>query len=455
MSDDGTPRKAPTEDDDAEEEGNVSALLPMVDFGAPTPAHPRILIRHPNDNHDDEFDDDDDDDLDNDNDDNPTVLLQMETPSRPSLKKSTKYSSNGLLPSRQNLSYLSPQPPTPSSLSFLSRSRRQRVPSNNSSVTKNKSRRTSGTSNASASRRSSKIRPQGGLERGSILSWEAVLERSKELSDGDADELGMISTIALGSLGTMSPGFGTPMYQRLSFTSAATDRDRSVSSRRTSGAVRRSRTSQTTKENEVIVSADASDAGSTPGSARLQPPETPSPLGASTLGKKSPVGLTFTPLDPAPKYVRGRATKEQTAADKLKKQLDYQTAQLQAVQLQLENALQDLEIRNAAVASLEDTRAQFLKERLAFEAAKQEWAQKEAKWMSRQQAWTAREQRTKEANELKELLEMENGLKARWTAVDEEIQRETQRIAQGRELLSILLVDVELWMRKCGTDSSP
>lgn len=205
----------------------------------------------------------------------------------------------------------------------------------------------------------------------------------------------------------------------------------------------------------MIVSADASDAGSTPGSARLQPPETPSPLGASTLGKKSPVGLTFTPLDPAPKYVRGRATKEQTAADKLKKQLDYQTAQLQAVQLQLENALQDLEIRNAAVASLEDTRAQFLKERLAFEAAKQEWAQKEAKWMSRQQAWTAREQRTKEANELKELLEMENGLKARWTAVDEEIQRETQRIAQGRELLSILLVDVELWMRKCGTDSSP
>lgn len=452
---DGTPRKAATEEDDTEEEGNVSALLPMVDFGAPTPAHPRILIRRVNDNHDDEDDDEDDDDLDNDNDDNPTVLLQVETPCRPSLKKSSKQSSNGLPPARQNLSYLSPQPPTPGSLSFFPRSRRPRLPSNNSSTSKNKSRRTSATSNASASRRSSKIRPGGGVERGSILSWEAVLERSKEFSDADVDELGMISTIGLGSLGAMSPGFGTPMYQRLSFTSAATDRDRSVSSRRTSGAVRRSRTSQTTKENEVVVSANASDAGSAPGSARLQPPETPSPLGASTLSKKSPVGLTFTPLDPAPKFTRGRASKEQSAADKLKKQLDSQTAQLQAVQQQLETVMRDLEIRNATVTSLEETRAQFLKERLEFEAAKQQWAQKEATWVSRQQAWTKSQQRSKQVNDLKEVLEIENGIKARWTAISEEIEKETQRIARDRELLSILLADVELWMCKCETGLSP
>ncbi|KAG8911874.1 hypothetical protein FRC00_005681 [Tulasnella sp. 408] len=448
---DGTPRKA-AEEDDAEEEGNVSALLPMVDFGAPTPAHPRILIQRVNANHDDEDDDEDDDDLDNDNDDDPTVFLQMETPSRPSLKKPPKQSSNGL-PSRQNLSYLSPQPPTPGSLSFFSRSRRQRLPSNNSSASK--SRRTSAASNASASRRSSKIRPGGGMERGSILSWEAVLERSKEFSDADVDELGMISTIGLGGLGAMSPGFGTPMYNRLSFTTGATDRDRSVSSRRTSQAVRRSRTSQTTKENEVVVSANTSDAGSAPGSARLQPPETPSPLGASTLSKKSPIGLTFTPLDPAPKTTRGRTSKEQSAADKLKKQLDSQTAQLQAVQQQLEIVMRDLEIRNATVTSLEETRAQFLKERLEFEAAKQQWAQKEAAWVSRQQAWTKSQQRSQEVNDLKEVLEIENGIKSRWSAISEEIERETQRIARDRELLSILLADVELWMCKCETDLSP
>ncbi|KAG8903534.1 hypothetical protein FRC01_009168, partial [Tulasnella sp. 417] len=135
---DGTPRKAPTEEDDAEEEGDVSALLPMVNFGAPTPAHPRILLQRPNNAHDDDDDDEDDDDLDNDNDDDPTVFLQMETPSRPSLKKASKQSSNGLPPARQNLSYLSPQPPTPGS-SFFSRSRRPRLPSNNSSASKNKS----------------------------------------------------------------------------------------------------------------------------------------------------------------------------------------------------------------------------------------------------------------------------------------------------------------------------
>ncbi|KAG8987632.1 hypothetical protein FRB90_003236, partial [Tulasnella sp. 427] len=404
---DGTPRKAAT-DDDAEEEGDVSALLPMVNFGAPTPAHPRILIRHVNDTRDDD-DDDDDDDLDNDNDDDPTVLLQMETPSRSRVKGNPKNALNGLPPARQNLSYLSPQPPTPGSTGFFSRSRRPRVPSNNASASKNRSRRTSLVSTASASRRTSKIRPAGPMERGSVLSWEAVIERSKEFADADFEELGMISTIGLGGLGAMSPGFGTPMYQRLSFTSATTDRDRSVSSRRTSGAIRKSRTS---KENEVVISANASEAGSTPGSARLQPPETPSPLGASTSSKKSPVGLKFTPLDPVPKFTRGRAAKEQNAADKLKKQLDSQTAQLNAVQRELENVIRDLEVRNATITSLEETRTQFLKERLAFEAAKQEWTAKEAAWMASQQAWVDDQQRNKEMNELKELLQMENSIKA-------------------------------------------
>lgn len=421
-----------------DEEGNVSALLPVVSFDAPTPSHPRISFTRAYSGHP-EDDDDDDEDIDEGHDDDPTVQLQMQTPSRPPQRKprGRQIESLGLPPTRQNMSYLSPTLPTSGGFSFFnperprptSASRSRKVSATSSSAAKNRSRRTS-----------QYRRP--GADRGSLMTWDAIVERSKEFSDGDIDELGMISGIALPGLGAMSPGFGTPAY-RLSF---GTDRD---GSRSRPSSMRGG--SKINSPSGASFKIQGSEAGSEAGSTFLHPPETPSPSGQvhpSSSGRRGP------PLPISPTSTVGNGTghkkakvTKQPGLDGLRRELDNQTLHIKLLEQKLQAALSDAESKAQSISRLEALRASLEAEGEAQVAALEAWEEKERQWGLQREAWASSSIRQKEFSDLKDRVALESEIKWQWSTVRSEVEKSVDQLQHDRSVLAVLFSQINLTIK--------
>ncbi|KAG8980924.1 hypothetical protein FRB93_008861 [Tulasnella sp. JGI-2019a] len=413
---------------DEDEEGNVSALLPM-DFGAPTPAIIRTRAI-PDQFDEEEEDDDDDDDLDDGNDDDPTTMFP-ETPSRVGPRKvRSRPPALGQLPTRQNMSYLSPKPPS-GSASLRNRPSRS---SGVSSMMPLRPRRDSAVSStastiAGASKKSNKRSSRVGhlhtrpslsrptlRDRGSILSWEAVVERSKEFSEGELEDMAMISGIGLNRLmGTTSPGFGTPMYQKMTFGSGAGS---SAATSEAGGSRRHS------KEGGGRISFGLGDGLNIM-------PETPSPFGSSSPQYLNAGGVLHVPMlavPPPPGHSSHVDAQKMAEAEaeiaKLRKEMQDQAAELQALQSQLMEATHASESKDATIVDMQLDRDSLVAEREDME----------------------REMRMGKKREmLQGKMGAERDLAKRWGGVCGEMEAAMEFTDGNRKVLDILLKGLEVW----------
>ncbi|KAG8842529.1 hypothetical protein FRB96_005327 [Tulasnella sp. 330] len=446
-------RKDEDEDEDEDEEGNVSALLP-VDFGAPTPAIIRTRTV-PDQFDEEEEDEEDDEDLDDGNDDDPTTMIP-ETPSRVLPRKPrTRPPALGPLPMRQNLSYLSPQPPSASSASFRLRPLQQsRGGSTSSLQMPTRARKDSavstsstigGASKHSMSNKRSARQPRPSLsrrnlrDRGSILSWEAVVERSKEFSEGELEDMAMLSGIGLnGLMRAMSPGFGTPMYHRMSFMGGS-----SVANSEVGGSRRHSK--EVGQGGSKRSSIDGRDGRISFGlgdgmNIMMAPPDTPSPHSASA---SSPQLLHVAGMSPVPRLAVSpppalrshvdvkRAAEAEAELAKLRLEMQEQAAQLQALQSQLIDALQASEGKDATIVDMQQDRDTLAAEKDDLEAERAK-AEREA-------------QITREKARLGERLTAERDLTRGWGGVCTEAEAAMKRGEANRKVLDVLLSGLNVW----------
>ncbi len=237
--------------------------------------------------------------------------------------------------------------------------------------------------------------------RESEVGWENVLERSKEFSDGDIDEgISLISTDLLGGLGALSPGFATP-YRR------------SIVSTRT----------VSTTNTDVSFSRGPTPNGGYPFPSKSKvgkPPGTPSPRPASRR-------ISKISLSPRTKMTR------QASTERLRAQVRAQEEQLTLLKVQMASsqlAMESLKHLEGELASLRNEKEELVEER-------NEWFAREEAWSAKEVEWGFEKLERQRSNKIQ-------GAQRRWETVGLEVQRERERLADQREVLKVLLGEMDV-----------